>query len=260
MRLYLDILKFNVLEEFVYPGEILAFILRKFIDLGFLILFWFVISSTNPNIFTFRHIIAYFLVSEAVQELTFTTGGQFGRDIQKKIKDGTLSNYLVKPIDTLRFLYASFVGGRVSTAVYALITLILGIYIYPPKGLISLVLFPIALMFTTISGAAINIFLGIVGFYSPEAGSIKSVYEHISKIMSGALIPLTYFPLLVRNFATVTPFPVLAYFPTSILQEGELNKDTFIKLGLSAFWAIFLLVTSNICWQKALKNYDGVGL
>lgn len=256
----MDIIKFNLLEEFAYPLEILAFIIRKLINLGFLLLFWFVISSTNSDIFTFKQIVSYFLISEAVQDLTFTTGGRFGRDIQKKIKGGLLSNYLVKPIDTLRFLYASFVGGRTSVAMYALVTLVIGIYIFPPMDPISLLLFPISLVLTTLTGAGINIFIGIIGFYSPEAGSIKNVYVHISKIMSGALIPLTYFPVLIRNVASFTPFPVLAYFPVSILQEGGLNYDTYIKLGMSAFWAIFLLITSNICWKKAIRNYDGIGI
>lgn len=260
MKFYLDIFKFSFLEEFAYPVEILAFTIRKLINLGFLILFWFVISSSNPKLFTFEHIVAYFLVSEAIQDLTFTTGGRFGRDIQKMIKSGTLSNYLVKPVNILRFLYASFIGGRTSVTIYAVITLFLGIFLYPPKEPMTLLLFPISLLFTAIAGAGINIFLGIVGFYSPEAGSIKNVYEHVSKILSGALVPLSYFPAVIKNIATFTPFPVLSYFPTSILQEGQVNHDTFLKLGLSAFWAVVLLVTSNIAWKRALRNYDGVGI
>lgn len=260
MRFYLDIIKFNLLEEFAYPLEIIAFIIRKLINLGFLILFWYVISSTNPDIFSFKQILSYFLISEAVQDLTFTTGGRFGRDIQKKIKSGILSNYLVKPIDTLRFLYASFVGGRTSVAVYALTTLVIGIYIFPPKTLLNLLLFPLSLFLTTIAGAGMNIFIGIIGFYSPEAGSIKNVYEHINKILSGALIPLTYFPTLIRQIASLTPFPVFAFFPVSILQANGITTDIFIKLGLSAFWAVFLMTTSAASWKKAVRNYDGVGI
>lgn len=260
MRLYIEIFKFSLLEEFSYPIEIIAFTIRKLINLGFLILFWFVISSSNPDTFTFQHIVAYFLVSEAIQDLTFTTRGRFGREIQKIIKSGSLSNYLVKPVHLLRFLYASFIGGRTSVTTYALLTLLLGIYLYPPKEPINLLLFPISLVLTAVTGVGINVFLGTLGFYSPEAGSIKNVYEHVSKILSGSLIPLSYFPLFVRNIGTFTPFPVLSYFPTTILQEGGLNNETFLGLGLSAFWAIFLLITSNLVWKKALRNYDGIGI
>lgn len=260
MKIYAEAFKFGLLEEFAYPIEIFAFITRKILSLGFLIFFWYVVSTSNPDIFTFKSIVAYFLVSEAVQDLTFTTDGRFGRVIQKMIQYGTFSNYLVKPVNILRFLFASYTGGRTSVSVYSFVTLAAGIYLLPPTDPIVFILFPISLVLTTTAGVGINIFLATVGFYSPEAGSIKNTYSHISRVLSGALIPLSYFPSAIRTFTAFTPFPVLSYFPTSILQQGGLNSETFLKLGLSLFWAIILIVTSNICWKKALKNYDGVGI
>jgi len=260
MRFYLDVFRFNLLEEFAYPIEIVAFIIRKLINLGFLILFWFVISSTNPDIFTFKQILSYFLISEAVSDLTFTTGSRFGRNIQKMIKDGSISNHLIKPIDTLKFLFVSHMGGGTSVSLYALITLLIGVYLYPPASIWGIALFPFSLVLTALTGFGLNIFIGMVGFYSPDAGSIKNVFEHISKILSGALIPLSYFPYVAKRIAELTPFPILAYYPTVILQNGNLDYDTFLKLGISLFWAIVLVVGSNYFWKKALRNYDGVGI
>lgn len=260
MHQYWSAYKINLLTELAYPVEILAFIVRKVINLFFLVFFWKVLSSTNPDIFEFKKLISYFLISEAVQDLTFTTGSKYGRDIQRLIKFGTLSNYMIKPINTLRFLYAGYIGAKTSVACYAVVTLALGIYLSPPAHLIAIPLFIVSMVLTAATGAGVNVFLAAIGFYSPEANGIKNAYEHINKIMSGALIPLVYFPPALQKIAVLLPFPVLSYFPTSILQDGGLDATTLQKLALSLFWAVVLLVSSNAFWNYSVKNYDGVGI
>lgn len=260
MRLVASVLRFSVIQEYTYPVEIVAFIVRKLILLGFQMLFWLVISKTNPAIFTFKQILAYFLISGAVQDLAFVSHTRLGRDIQKMIKAGSLSNYLIKPVDTLRFLYVSFIGGQTSVTLFALVSLALGIYLLPPEHAAGYLLFPVSLLLTAVAGAGVNILIATIGFFSPEAGSIQNMYDHISNILSGQLVPLSYFPGLIKTVALVTPFPIFAYYPTIILQHGSFTKETYVMLGLSLFWAVALLAVSNVLWKKAVKNYDGVGI
>jgi ABC-2 type transport system permease protein len=260
VEVYLAAYKFNLLKEFAYPIEILAFAGRKLITLGFLILFWFVIAKTNPDIFTFKQILSYFLVSGAVSDLSFTTWSRFGRTIQQEIKNGTLSNQLIRPVNTLKFLYVSYMGGKTSVTIYAIISLVLGLCITKPASVWGAVLFPISLVLTALAGFGLNVYIGLLGFYSPEASSIKNTIEHIKKLLSGSLIPLSYFPPVTKTIAELTPFPALVYYPTVILQNGDLNKDTLVKLGMSLFWAILLVTSSKFFWKRALKNYDGVGI
>lgn len=260
MKFYLDVIKFNFLQELAYPIEILAYVIRRVLSLGFLILFWYAISSTNKELFNFNQMLSYFLIAGAVEDLTFTSTGGWDRDIRKRVKTGSLSNYLIKPINILRFWFTSYVGKRTTITIWGCIMLALGLYIYPPKDLSSIPLFAISLVLTALAGAGLNLLVGIVAFYSPEAGGISNVVDHISNVLSGHIIPLSYFPFIMRQVAFFSPFPVLTYFPVTILQQGGLNLDTFLKLGLSLFWSLLLLVLGNIGWKHALRNYDGIGI
>lgn len=260
MRFYFEVLKFNLLSDLAYPIEMIGFFARKLVGLGFLILFWIAVSQNNSQIFDFNNMISYFLVSQAVSDLTFSAGTGFGRKIQKMIKSGEFSNYLIKPVNILRFLFSTYVGESTISTIYALVTLVIGIIIIPPLPAINFLLFLITLFFTTLTGVGVNILMGTVGFYIPETSSFHNIFEHISKILSGKLIPLDYFPATIKLFAGLSPFPVLIYYPTIILQKGALNEDTFFKIGLCIFWAFFLILLSNILWRRALKSYDGVGL
>lgn len=260
MFTYFEIFKFSYLNELAYPAEIVFFVIRKFISLGFLILFWYVIAQSNPDIFAFKQIISYFLISEAVADLSFVAEGRFGREIQKVIKAGSLSNVLIKPVNTLYFLYTMFIGGRTTVTAYSVLTLLFGIVLFPPKSLINIPLFLVSLILTAAAGAGINTLIGVVGFYSPEASSIKNIFVHISRVFSGALVPLTYFPKAISTFVKFTPFPVLSFYPTTILQSGGLNQQTYQMLLLSLIWAILLLWLASVSWKKAIKNFDGVGI
>lgn len=260
MRFHLDIIKFNFQQELAYPIEIVAYIIRRLLSLGFLILFWLAISSTNTDLFNFRQIISYFLIAQGVEDLTFTSTGGWDRDIRKMVKTGLLSNYLIKPINILRFWFTSYVGRRTTITIWGLLTLFVGIYLYPPQNIGAIPLFFIALILTAMAGAGLNLLVGIVAFYSPEAGGISNVVDHVTNIFSGHVIPLNYFPGLIKQVAFLSPFPVLTYFPVTILQQGDFDKDTFTMLGLSLFWAVVLLILGNLSWKRALRNYDGVGI
>lgn len=260
MRVYLQAIKFNFLVELAYPHEIISYFIRKLINLGFLVLFWHVLSQTNSEIFEFKKLVSYFLISQAITDLTFTTAGRFGRSIQKIIAKGELSNFLLKPADTVKLMFANYIGVKTTVAFYAVVTLIIGLIISPPPSAVNYLMFLVSLVFTTIAGLGINLFIGIVGFYTPEAGGIQNMYDHASRILSGAVIPLDYFPPILRTIATLSPFPVLVYFPTTILMSGGINLDTLYKFGLSIFWAFVLFIGAVAVWRRSLKLYEGVGI
>jgi ABC-2 type transport system permease protein len=260
MRFYYDVFRFNLLTAVAYPIEILSFTLKKLITLSFLLFFWFVVSKTNPDIFNFRYMISYFLISLSIGEIAMVSSYAFGRNIQKQIKSGEFSNSLIKPVNIIRFLYVSFLGFNGVSVIYSLVALVCGVIILPPENSFGVLLFFPAVIATIFASIGINILIGVVGFYSPEASSIKNVAKHITTILSGGLIPLDYFPATIRAIASFTPFPVLTYYPTIVLQKGSLNADTLTKIGLSVIWAAILMVVSNLLWKKALKNFDGVGI
>ncbi|MBD3365939.1 hypothetical protein GF360_01195 [candidate division WWE3 bacterium] len=260
MKVYYDVIKFNFKEIFSYPSEVVAYFIRKSIHLGFLIIFWVVVTQDNGEIFEARKTISYFLISSAIVDITFLNGTRFGRRIQKLIKRGELSNYLLKPIDTIKYLFAGYIGRKGTVAFFAIILLTVGIYLQPPKSLLYLPLALTSIILTTLTGLGVNIIMATVGFYTPEAGSLKNVFEHTRRLLSGALIPLSYFPPLIKKLTEISFFPVLTYYPTVIVQGTEPLQSVLIMLLISAGWAVALLTLGKILWEKALKNYDGVGI
>jgi len=260
MKKILRIIKFNFLKELNYPYEILGFIFRKIIAFGFLILFWQVLSTGNKSVLNQNQIISYFLISQAVTDLTFANDTRFGREIQKLIKTGQISNYLIKPMHAIKLLFLSFIGEKLTIFIYSLITLIIGIFLQTSTTPQAILLFIICLLLTTLTGLGINIFIGSIGFFSPEAGSIQNMFNHMTRVFSGTWIPLNLFPEYLKNIISYSFFPVLAYYPTILLQEGSFNSSSYEILSICAFWSLFCLGGSLLLWKKSLKSFEGVGI
>jgi len=260
MRTYLEAFRFNVLIASAYKLELIGFVLRQLIKVGFLLYFWLIISETNSQIFDLKKMLAYFLIGSGFSELTMSDAYTFGRSIQKQIRRGEFSNILIKPVKLVRFLYVSFLGTEFYTLIYSVLSICVGIFIYPPHSVLNFILFMVFVIFALIIAFSLNILIAVIGFYSPEAGSIKNVFRHITLLFSGALIPLSYFPSFWRAFAQLTPFPALIYSPVVALQEGYIPQETEKLLVLAIVWSILLWTVSSKLWQRAINQYDGVGI
>jgi ABC-2 type transport system permease protein len=260
MHLYLQTFRFNVRIASVYKAELFSFLLRQVLLLFFLMLFWFVLSQNHPAVFDIKQIVSYFLIGLGISELGMSSTYSFGRNIQKQVKRGEFSNVLIKPVRTLTHTYTAFLGYDFYTILYALLSCILGIAIYPPQSFLNVLLFIMFLFMSISIGFALNVLIAVVGFYSPEAGSIKNTLRHISKILSGALVPLSYFPSTLQTIVSYTPFPSLVFYPTIALQKGTDGFPVIKTFLITFFWVLLLSVASKYLWDRAIKNYDGVGL
>jgi len=135
MRIYLNIIKFNFLRFFTYPWEIVASVLKRVVELLFLILFWsLIVKGSNGNI-NLTQIISYFFISMGIRDLVMSHWGPFGSEVGDEIKSGQINNLLVKPVSVIPTLYSISVGKSGMRMLLAIINLVIGIIIFPPKDL-----------------------------------------------------------------------------------------------------------------------------
>ncbi len=260
MRAYFEAFKFNALIKSTYKLELVGFLMRHLIRIVFLIYFWYVLGKTNTTIFDVKQLVSYFLIGIGVSEITMSNNFTFGRDIQKQIKRGEFTNSLIKPVHLVRYSFISFLGRDIFTLVYSVFAIALGIALYPPTSPMNIVLFFTMFVFTFTISLSFNMLLAVLGFYTPEAGSIKNVLVHLTRILSGALIPLSYFPNTLKTLTELTPFPALVYYPVYMLQNGFKGYESIQMFVVSLIWAVLLFALGNSLWKKALRNYDGVGI
>ena len=73
-------------------------------------------------------------------------------------------------------------------------------------------------------------------------------------LVSGAMIPLTFFPEIVQKLFNFLPFSSIIYTPAMIY----LNKLSYIEiaksLGLQLMWVVILMILSKVMWNKVIDK------
>lgn len=260
MRVYWDIVRFNFLRFLTYPIEIWATVLKRLIFTGFLILFWIIVSQSSDGTLQARPLIAYFLISGGINDLIAGQSLRFARFLSYAIKNGGINSYLIRPVQIVPYLYASNLGEEGLTIILGALTVIIGIFLSPPTTFLNVIFLLLFLIFAVAISFACNLLVGTFSFYTPEASSFRYAAGHIIRVLSGAMVPLTFFPTTFRSIAMATPFAAMIYAPTNALQTSSFTSDFWHQLVISLIWAIVLPIYALWRWNTSLRNYDAVGI
>lgn len=258
--MYWDIVKFNFLKFIFYPTEIFAAITYTIIEFGIILVFWNAVNQSSNQSLNITQLTSYFLISRGIAEIAMVNNYNFGRTLQKRIKSGEITNYMIKPVKILPYMCFYTIGQLGLNLIIALTSIVLGIIISPPASPLSLILFPIFFLTALMISLGLNIFMGLISFLTAEASGFKNVFTHITRILSGALVPLTLFPENLRKIVLLTPFPGMIFGPANALKTQEINNEVLLNLTVSFAWGAILLLLMIYFWKKLLAKYEAIGI
>lgn len=256
-RVIAKISKFYSKEFLAYPTETISLIIRRFFEVGMLLLLWYLISLEN-NIDSLQ-IVPYILIASGVQ--FFSVGHNFRQagDISEDIKFGKLTNALVKPINPLKFEFGIYLGRNAFEFVFSALNIIVGILLVSNLNAVNIVLFCLSLIPAFIIGYSFNILLASTTFWIIESGNLRLISYFILRMISGMFIPLTFFTGFWGVILQTLPFAQVAFVPSYIITGGDIQKSILLFI-LGLFWSVSLLILSYKIWHAGLRRYSAVGI
>ncbi len=260
LALYWQIVRFRALRFLAYPHEIWAGILRKLISIISLSLLWYLALKSSPVAQSFNQVLAYFLIAEGVEEIAMGKWGVAGHLLGQSIRQGTLSNFLMRPIAIFPYLYSYALGSNGLAILIGGVGIIAGIIIAPPLSALNFLLFLVFLPPAMMVGFAYNMFLGMIFFSLADGSGVKNAITHLVRILSGSWIPLVYFPEQARNLVLLLPFQVMVSGPTRALRTEDFAQSALAAIAIAYFWSMTLLVLIRLRWGRQIKKYEAVGL
>ncbi len=242
-----------------YRSEVWVGFLSKFFSLGGIILLWIVISKGSSEGYSLNFIIPYFLIATASSDLTDAVSTRFTRVLNDEIKEGTLSSHLLRPVNPALFLYSRFWGRRGVVVATSLLAILGSLFFIPDLSAKNILFYFICLILATLVSFSINLFVGSLTFWTTEADHLQNVASHIIRVFSGILIPLSFFPLLWKRIVFLSPLPVLAYLPATLLQTGDFSSLR-VPILAAFLWALVLPLLTFKFWQLGIRRYESVGI
>lgn len=200
------------------------------------------------------------MIHYTLTSLLFTQvrGGDHDFELAEMIRSGQLSNYLLRPVSVVEFVWIRGVAPKLFIAVFCLI---LGMIFGHFMGLSPLRL--IGAMFLALLGNIIHYQVGAVlattSFLWEEAYSILMVKNLAVSFLSGELLPLNLFPASMQWLWKSTPFYLYVFGPTQYALGRWSGLEFAKQLGFAFLWVLAGAIAIKVSWGWGVKRYQSLG-
>jgi ABC-2 type transport system permease protein len=119
---------------------------------------------------------------------------------------------------------------------------------------IGYLFFPISLVLAFLISFHFDYLVGLTSFYTESIWGISTTKEILIAVLSGALLPLQFFPEALQRILMVLPFQTIYYTPLMMVTEPDRGAVVFLQmLGVQAVWTIVTYVLCRLFFNHAVK-------
>ena len=267
MKKYWHVLNIGIQNSLTYRFNFLARAVFGLVPLIAILYLWQKIYSgkaagATVGAYSLAEMVSYYLLATVVDALTAVNEDDW--QIATDIKDGNISQFLLKPIDYLWYRLCLFLSGRVTYLAVAVIPLTLFIlylrqYFVLPPGWTAFGCF----LFSTILTALLQFFMSytmaMLAFWVLEVSTFIFILFAFEYLASGHLFPLDILPPALERALYFTPFPYQLYFPVSIYMGKATGADLVRGLLIQGLWVLAAYGVARFAWRRGIRKYSAVG-
>lgn len=253
--------------EFTRIGfvNILAFRLRYFTGIITYLLnvaiYFFIYSAVFRHAsgsiagFSLPQMITYVSVGWIIRSFYWNTIDQ---EMAYEVIEGTITKDLLKPVSVQwMWIFRAMGESAFRLGLLTVPTAIVVSLIFPVQGPASKMdfgLFMIGVLGSFFLMAAINFMIGTCAIPLKSILAMIRAKYWLIELLSGLLIPMTYFPKTIAAVLAWLPFEHIAYTPLSIYL-GKFSASKAIEmLCIEWIWVVILLFAAHWWWERATKK------
>lgn len=267
IRKYTHVLNIGVQNNLTYRFNFLARTVFGFIPLMALLYMWRTIyegkgAGSTVGTYTLAQMISYYLLTTLVDALTAVNEDDW--QIAADIKDGNISQFLLKPIDYLVYRLCLFLSGRLTYIAVAAIPLAIFVlclkhYFVLPPDWTTFGLFLLSTFLTALLQFFMSYAMAMLAFWVLEVSTFIFVLFAFEYIASGHLFPLDILPQGLQQVLQFSPFPYQLYFPVSIYMGKVAGAELVRGFLLQIFWVAAAFAFARFLWNRGIRKYSAVG-
>lgn len=211
--------------------------------------------------YTKPELISYYLLLYFLEQII---GWYIFWNVREAIMNGSISNYLIKPIDFFKHLFMRELAYKI---ISMLVFLILGIFLvillneYLSFQISIVHLIKLLPSFTIgISIMLLSQFLsGCITFFWTESRFVHDFLVMLRLMLGGKLLPISFFPSTVLSLIKLIPFRYTFSFSSEIIFNKVTTANYFSGILVGTFWVIVLALLSKAIWKAGLKKFTAFG-
>jgi ABC-2 type transport system permease protein len=252
---YVEFAKKAFAREATYRMEVLTEVGSLVLRVYLLRSLWTALYAQNamPLNLPLHSMITYATVALLMSLILEVDGTRL---IREKLREGTIATDLMKPISVPFYFFADGVGQTLLHAVLvvpSLLFALLLVHIDVPQPA-TLVVFAAAFLLGYCVNFFINFLMNSVAFWTLETFAIQLIVRWISDLLSGQIIPLTFFPGVFGQLLFALPFAAV-YSTPLLIYVGVIPPSQWpLALGVQALWLVLFSGLSALVWRAAARR------
>ena len=253
---YVEFAKKAFAREATYRIEVLTEVVSLVLRVYLLRSLWTALYAQNvaPLGLPLHSMITYATVA-LLMSLILEVDGT--RSIREKIREGTIATDLMKPISLPMYFFSDGVGQTLVHALLVIPSLIFALFLVH----IDLPASPqaaIAFAFSFLLGYLVNFFLNFlmnaIAFWTLETFAVQLIVRWVSDLLSGQIIPLTFFPGILGRILFALPFAAI-YSTPLLIYVGLIPPSQYeLYFIAQALWLGLFALLSMFVWRAASRR------
>jgi ABC-2 type transport system permease protein len=266
VRKYLHVLNIGIQNQLVYRVNFLFRACFGLLPLIATLSLWRTVyeGKTTAEVagYTLAQMVSYYLIVTLVDMLTAVNEDDW--QIAADIRDGAISQFLVKPIDYLRYRFCLFLAGRAIYTAVAFLPVGLFIsfqrqYFVAPPDWATFGWFALSVVMTALLQFFMSYAMALLAFWVLEVSTFIFILFAFEYIAGGHLFPLDILPPALLKVLSFTPFPYQLYFPVSIYVGKSTGAALYQGLAMQLFWVVAAYLFARFMWARGIRKYSAVG-
>ena len=259
LKKYLTLTRAGMIEALQFRISIVVTILGNIIYLIIAYFLWKAIyasvESATINGMTFEDTMIYLVLASALfYFMEVYLVWNMGRNIQS----GKIILDLLKPMQYESFMFWQSTGNLLMSFFTTFIPTIIIVYIVTNGAIhigINLLFFVIAVIFALLINYYIDFFVGTICIHTESIWGVNIMKEVTIALLSGASIPIAFFPEPLKTFALNLPFQAIYNTPLRLLISPSMpNAERLRLLMIQVVWIAVLYIISKLFWSFSLKK------
>jgi ABC-2 type transport system permease protein len=257
MKKYTALMKVSMQNVIAYRFNYVITLVSGIIYLLSVFFLWKTIYAHNNQIFgySWADMKAYLMITFLINSLISWYAES---RLSMKILDGSVAMELVKPINYQKARLTETFGISIFECWFAII--MIAVLIIPlqgvslPRSIDHFLLFLFSLVFSFLIKFNIIYMAGLLCFWTTSSLGIAWARIAITNLLSGALIPISFFPFWLKTLAQYLPFQGIVNVPVTIYLEKVSLETAIGTLLIQIFWIVVLWLLSGLLWKKAIRQ------
>ena len=232
-------------------------IITYFLNVTVYYFVWSAVYSSGQSFagYNLSQMLTYVSVGWIIRSFYWNTIDQ---EMAYEVIEGKIAMDLIKPV-SMQWMWISRAMGE-SAFRLGLLTVPVAIVValvFPVQGPSSrenFALFLVSVLGSFFLMGAINFMIGTCAIPLQSILALIRAKFWLIELLSGLLIPMSFFPQPIQRVLAWLPFEHIAYTPLQIYL-GKLDHATALRmLGIQWFWVVGLLVLAHLWWGRASEK------